>query len=295
MGIMTTEPGGISSIPDTRERFLAFVREREAVRQRKEAGEPSPWTTDPVLQTYRFCNIRREDDRVTRWIGENWRDPHADDPDLWFAMVVARFVNWPDTLAEVGYPVPWNPKRWLKVAHERKAKKQKIWTGAYMIRADSGRPRGDKAEYQSESVFGPLWKKRKQLRPQPGDTLNSYHMLLGMFHGFGSFLAAQIVADLKYAPPLNRASDWMTFAASGPGSRRGLNRVTGREKNSPWHEDEWRLELARVQEWLNRGLGWSEPLHAQDCQNATCEWDKHERVRLGEGRPRAKYQYQQHD
>jgi hypothetical protein len=24
---------------------------------------------------------------------------------------VARFINWPDTLAEIGYPVPWNLNR----------------------------------------------------------------------------------------------------------------------------------------------------------------------------------------
>jgi hypothetical protein len=30
-------------------------------------------------------------------------------------------------------------------------------------------------------------------------------------------------------------------------------------------------------------------LHAQDLQNCLCEFDKYERVRLGEGRPKAKY------
>ena len=34
----------------------------------------------------------------------------ADDRDLWFAMVIARFVNLPDTLAALGYPVPWDPE-----------------------------------------------------------------------------------------------------------------------------------------------------------------------------------------
>ena len=43
-------------------------------------------------------------DRTTRWIADNWRTPHVDDPDVWFAMVIARFVNWPDTLAALGYP-----------------------------------------------------------------------------------------------------------------------------------------------------------------------------------------------
>ena len=75
-----------------------WITEREAIRKRREAGEPAPWTTDPILAAYRFCNVWREDDAVTRHIAWTWRDPYSDDPHLWFAMTVARLINWPDTL-----------------------------------------------------------------------------------------------------------------------------------------------------------------------------------------------------
>ena len=45
-----------------------WVAERERIRVRKESGQPFPWTDDPILATYRFCNVRREDDRVTIWV-----------------------------------------------------------------------------------------------------------------------------------------------------------------------------------------------------------------------------------
>lgn len=289
----------IGRIKDPVARLLAFMRERVAVRIRKEAGTPVDatadgarpvWTDDPILREYRFCNVRREDDRVTRWIADNWRTPHADDPDLWFAMVVARFINWPETLFDLGYPVPWDPSKFLQVARERQSHKLKVWTGAYMVRAGAV-PGEPKQFYQEREVFTPMWEARERLRPKAGDTLNSYHMLLGQFHGLGSFMAAQVVADLKYVSPLKEASDWFTFAASGPGSRRGLNRVLGRPVGSPWTEENWRAELGRLHERVTDALddtGFPE-LHAQDLQNCLCEWDKHERVRLGEGKPRAKY------
>jgi hypothetical protein len=94
-------------------KLLCWIEEREAIRLRREAGEPPPWTADPILATWSFCNVHREDDRVTRWIAEHWRKPHADDPDLWFAMAVARFVNWPGTLAELGWPVPWDAEAFV--------------------------------------------------------------------------------------------------------------------------------------------------------------------------------------
>ncbi len=271
---------------DPRDRLLAFVLERETIRLKRAAGEPPPWTEDPILAAYRFCNVRREHDKVTQWIKTEWREPHALDPDLWFAMCVARFVNWPDTLAKIGYPVPWQPVHFLKQMSKIKGKK---FTGAYMVRSDKAWAGHDKSEYLVEMQFNPLWQQRKTLRPRPEDTLNSYHVTLGAFYGLGSFMAAQVVADLKYVEPLRSASDWATFAASGPGSRRGLNRVLGRPVKAPWREDEWRLENERLRGWLNDQLRWDEPIHGQDMNNIECEWDKYERVRLGEGRPRARF------
>lgn len=265
------------------DRVLAFARERHEIYLRRSGGYSPPWTHDEILRTYRFCNVYRELDRVTIWIRDNWRLPNQHDVDLWLAMVVARFINWPNTLREIGYPVPWEPERFCR---DMSRLQGKVYTGAYMVRADPETPGEPKYRYQERVVFSPMWEARERLRPKLGDTLNSYHVLLGQFHGLGSFMAGQVVADLKYSPVLSLASDWMTFAASGPGSRRGLNRVMGRGKDSPWSEDDWRLEHERLREQFNAAWDY-EKLHGQDMQNVLCEFDKYERVRLGEGRPRS--------
>ena len=47
--------------------FFNFCKEREAIRLRREKGEPREnWTKDPVFQQGRFLNVFREDDRVTK-------------------------------------------------------------------------------------------------------------------------------------------------------------------------------------------------------------------------------------
>lgn len=268
--------------------LVGYCRERHAIYERRAAGEPPPWTNDSVLRQWRFTNVYRELDRVTTWLRVRWREPHADDPDLWFAMVLARLINWPPTLAAVGYPVPWNEDQFIR---RMAARRGKVWTGAYMVRSDVWWTGSPKHEYVAHAILDTMWRGRERLRPQAADTLSRWHTVLMAEMGMGSFTAAQVVADMKHVPPLLGATDWTTFAASGPGSRRGLNRVMGRRPRDAWREDEWRLRLADLREatatmFVEAGMVVPD---AQDLQNCLCEWDKYSRVKNGEGRPRAQY------
>ena len=51
--------------PRAFDRLVYYINERESIRKLREAGYPKPWTQDKILQTYRFCNVNREDDTVT--------------------------------------------------------------------------------------------------------------------------------------------------------------------------------------------------------------------------------------
>src|SRR5690606_38730868 len=97
---------GVSAGPDYAP-LWAWVRKREAIRVRKEAGQEPPYTDDPILRAFRFCNVRREDDRVTVWIRDHIRRPYADHPHLWFMLCIARQINWPETLAELITSAAW--------------------------------------------------------------------------------------------------------------------------------------------------------------------------------------------
>jgi hypothetical protein len=281
----------ISEMRDPVRRLFAFARERHVIYERRSAGKPPPWTDDPVLRDFRFTNVYRELDRVTRWIAINWRAPHVDDPDLWFAMCVARLLNLPASLEAVKYPVPWRELTFVQRVDQLRHRDGKIFNSAYIVSA----PTAPKHAYLASEVLTPLWEERRHLRPKEGDTLNSYHVLLGQMHGFGSFMSAQVVADLKYVSPLREASDWWTFAASGPGSRRGLNYVLGFGRDAPWTEEEWRLELGRLRENLLPMFASAKmPVpHAQDIQNVLCEWSKYYRAAIGGQKPKQKYNWKE--
>jgi len=269
--------------------LVAFMRERHKIYLLKENGKKPPWTKDPILQQYRFCNVYRELDSVTRWIAENWRHPNKDNKDLWFAMVVARLINLPDSLSEIPFPVPWRPEKFLAPLRRRESDKLNVFNAAYIV-STNGR-KMDKLSYLVYEVLDPLWEYAAEVRPKQDEHLRIFCERLTKYQGLGTFMAGQIIADMKYAPVLRRAPDWFTFTVDGPGSRRGMNRILDRPVNSPFKKGEWNwwMERLHVRVSVLTAMSSMPPLDAQDLQNCLCEFDKYERVRLGEGRPKQKY------
>src|SRR5271165_106791 len=200
-----------------------FIKERESIRIKKEAAEPWPWTQDPILQKNKFCNIFRECDKTSRWIAKNWREPHATDPDLWFAFVIARRVlNWPASMEALGYPVPWNKDHFLKVTKDLQQSGGKTFDTAYQLLVQG--QKGDNVENMIKHILDRLWNDRQNIRPRSNYTLRSFYTRLYSYKYMGSFYTGQVIADLKYAQ-MKDAEDWETFAVPGPGSMRGLNIV----------------------------------------------------------------------
>jgi hypothetical protein len=256
--------------------LIAWIAEREAVRRRREAGEAAPWSEDEIFQRERFCNVERERDAVTRWIRETWRDPYRDDPDVWFLMVVARLGgNDPRILAEITPPLPWDRNRYLA---EMAAKGLKVGRRGYQTTL--GPKSVPTHEHLARSLFDVLWAARDQVRPRPGDGCQDLYKRLLAFNGFGTFLAAQVVADTKFTSPLSDAPDWWHFVASGPGSRRGLNVVMGRDPDASWSESNWLAAFRRLRSAIEPHLAvLGLRLSASDLQNCLCELFKYHRAK----------------
>lgn len=277
--------------------LVGFIAAREYHRIAKERGwKAIKVSPDPIISEYRFCNVRRNDDRVTKWVMANIVEPFAEDPNLWFYLVIARLFNKPDTLGAFTYAQyrSWRPEEWRK---KLKAMREHgpIFNGAYIVSTNG--IASDKVDYLIDHVLGPMWKARDVIGSTIAGAmnLNTVHAALMSVQGLGSFMAAQVIADLKYASPPARWADFHTFAASGPGSRRGLNRVLGLPMFTARPEADFREKLAELRELVNARLKQRPamrhlvPLTAQDVQNCLCEFDKYERARLGEGKPKQKY------
>ena len=259
-----------------------WITERECIRVRKERGDKRPWTKDPILATYRFCNVHREDDAVTKWLDEHWRRPYVHHENFIKAITLARLVNWPPTLSAMGFPETWDEQQMVRIIETRLTK---AWGSAYIV-STNGKPI-NKALYVVHHVSGQVAGSAAYAKNY--GSLKSLHIALQTVNGLGSFMAAQIVADVKNTKhhPLHFAADWWTWAAPGPGSLRGLRRYF-HGKGLP--STEFLTSLAIMKHEVQPLLpDWIEPMCMQDWQNCCCELDKYWRTKSGEGRPKAYY------
>jgi hypothetical protein len=266
------------------ERLLYFVRERESVRIKKESGEPPPWTDDEVLQRYRFTCVRRMDDKVSRWLLDNWYRPYFGHPNMLAAAALARFVNRPETLEKVGFPGEWEPTKIKRVLRRIKARGGKVFNAAYMVRGNDGQ---DKAASVVDYYVGLLVKDPPPVDPS---SMERTWATLVPRYGWGSFMAGQVVADLRHALP-GAWADAGVWAPAGPGSVRGLHRLRGESPGKPMGQTEFLDGLLGVIEMYQKRLP---PeiigrLEAIDVQNTLCELSKYEKALWGQGRPKQTY------
>lgn len=265
--------------------LLAYwIRERESIRLKKEEGLPKPWSDDWVFQETYFCNVRREDDKVTRWVRQNYT-PGFMGAMYEFSICVARIFNRPETLELIKHPVRHADFAQMRsVLEEMQRLKQQIWSGAYLI-TTHGR-KMTKLDYCLEILEAAHRHMFAMKAPAPV-TCDWYYRYIMHIEGFGSFLSAQVVADLKNTKghPLVNATDWKTFSAPGPGSLRGLSWWHGRRVPETSYHNAIREVAADLQDYEEIPF----EIHMQDLQNCLCEFDKYCRVLSGSGRSKRKY------
>jgi hypothetical protein len=307
--------------------FFRYARARHECYLMKQS-DPEWATKDPILYKYRFTNVFRELDKTTAWFRKHVRDPMNSEKslDIMLATVVFRLLNRIevgeamfcdddllggfaafDAFRETGDTRP------LVRAIKSRCGKGPYVTGGYIISSPPGYSKLDgmmrviKGFYKGSrewdnagagvlSTMG--WDGEESvtvmLTAGPGEyTLESTWLWLRKFDYFGNFHSYEIVTDLRHTYLLDQAPDIMTWANPGPGCRRGANRVMGRDKSDK-SADRAQL-IQEMQEILahakNKDLWpreWGK-WEMRDVEHTLCEFDKYERVRNGEGRPRGVY------
>ena len=262
-----------------------YMEERLRILHNKQSGI-KPHTSDPILQTWSFCNVFREDDRTTVWFRENIRDEWSDYPYMaLFSVAAFRWFNrieTGETLVAHNLIADWDPE----VAEREIGKQDKITCSAYRTKTKPlGKLKGtvstidDFYEDLGEHTNNLLDIKYLQ---------DQYHYLMGI-PWLGEFSAYQFLTDLVFTDISNHCRDKNIWAAAGPGAQRGLNRIHNRDLGYQQNQTQWLLEIREVEKQVKLELPWDFPfLRTMDIQHNLCEYDKYHRVLEG-GRMKRKY------
>ena len=287
-------------IQEELDRYLYWQVERENIRLQKEVSNfPPPWTDDPILQQYKFCQVFREEDRTTRWFKKHIREPMRDSTDVLMATVIFRWFNWIPTgrtLIEHDLLTNWNRKK----AIEEISKQDKWVTGAYIVKSPNGM---DKVTGVAECISH-MWERKnymieklEEAAENNSSTLKYCWDLLREYPYMGPFMAYEVVTDLRFTYLLQGANDKYSWANAGPGAMRGLNRLTGRPLEFCQRSHNWCNEMIALYDIAVHNLPSNItfrndlPYELREIEGGLCEFDKYSRIYKGEGRTRSIYKY----
>lgn len=294
-------------VPERINEWAYWINEREKVRRAKESGKKPPYTKDPVIANTRWCNVRRMDDKVSKWMLENWYlpDGYAEPRTALIAALLARMVNKPETLHAItggNRFRKWDYDRAYEAMYKIKNSGVVVFTNAYIINGASGGPKIDQVLGAIDLCAQKADKvARRFVHPASlRQTAEALHDLPGV----GSFISGQVVADLRWV--LGDVEDgwWadrMDWAPPGPGSSRGMKYLLGKAsaadmagRGKDLSAKEFLPALRDLIELAQRhkivGPIFEErKLEAHDIQNTLCETSKYVRIKYGVGRAKNQY------
>ena len=279
-------------IPEELDRYTYWIEERERIRHLKEElKQDPPWTEDPILKEFKFCQVFREDDRTTRWFRTHMREPLRNSPDVFMATIAFRFFNLIETgrtLLDNNLHIEWDRPK----AIEEIKKNPKWITGAYIVKSPN---RMDKVTGVTECVSH-LWDDRENIIKQLESftTLEEAWRFLMQYPYIGPFVSYEMVTDLRHTYLLENATDICSWGNPGPGAMRGLNRLTGRPLEFCKRSWDWHSEMLDLYDWCSQKLDLSKlnyPFEMREVEGGLCEFDKYSRILKGQGRTRSVYNY----
>lgn len=274
--------------PEVYETFWRFASERQRIFESRVAGEPGPWTDDPILRTYKFCNAFRASDRVSQALIRDviYGVDGLAEEDTALRIVLFRLFShertWGliDSASETLTAASFNANKLGDLLDREIGSGNRIYTSAFILCANAAF--GHARKHRNHLALLEVMKTDRRLWRELANaqSLEAVYLTLRDYPLLGPFMAYQLAIDLNYSEVIDFSEN--DFTVPGPGALRGIKKVFA-DCGGASHADviKWMVEQ---QEDACDALGVSppslfgRPLQAIDVQNLFCEVDKYCRV-----------------
>jgi hypothetical protein len=270
-----------------------WINERESIRIKKDIQkEPAPWTNDAVLQKYRFCNVRREDDKESRFLIENiCNNSGLTYENKILNIILFRLINKSKTFS-IFQPLDFNS---LNIEYIRARLSGFLRDfPSYVFFSNAFFTSGPKTVanklFSDENmVIKMIFLANHYKSLGIAKSINSCKSQSEVFScllslpGIGQFLAYQIFVDFTYIE--NFPFTDKEFTVAGPGCVKGLKLIFDNFDNLSFEESLfWLRDNQKTLFEFNHF-----PLSVMSLENCMCEFSKYWRAANNIGRPRVKY------
>lgn len=266
--------------------YWRFAARRQAAFERRVAGNPWPWSDDPILQRFKFCNVFRAADRVSQYLIRQvaYREPRDPAPDRVFQIAAFRTFSkpatWEGVIARLGRAPLLEDLAsgaFELALDDIRSERGGLYTGAFILCATKVFGFDEKHK-NHVALFKHMFFERQAARTiLDARSLHEIVQCLESFPLTGPFMSYQIATDINYSDLVAFGEN--DYTQAGPGAMRGMAKAfTCRGDYSP--SDMIMCMVERQEDEFDRlglpfqGL-WGRRLHAIDCQGLFCELDKY--------------------
>jgi hypothetical protein len=269
---------------DTYWRFAAM---RQEVFFNKLKNVPPPWTSDPILNTYKFCNAYRVSDRVSQYLIKNViydENRSKNEEEVLFRILLFKIFNkietWEYLENKIGDYITvskFDLEAYSTMLQEAMDLGYVIYTSAYMSCA-SKEFGYDKKHQNHLALIDKMVVKDKVINPiVKAKSFEEIFHIIESYPLLGKFMAYQLATDINYSEVIN--FDENSFTIAGPGAERGINKCFIDTEGKSYADVIYWMTENQENEFQRLGLNfqslWGRPLQAIDCQNLFCETDKY--------------------
>lgn len=275
--------------------------------ERRLEGELGPWTTNPILASYRFTNVFRAADRVSQYLISEiqYRPDRSQAPaEVFFRTLLFKLFNkietWEAIERELG-SISYQSADFheLDRALERASQSGPIYSAAYIMPPPQ---LGHARKHTNHlSLLRMMMEDGLPAKIERARSLHAVYGLLAPYPGLGPFLAFQFTIDLNYSTLIQFEED--EFVVAGPGALDGIAKCFEGVGKRSAADVIFEMVDTQEREFRQRNLQFGglfgRRLKPIDCQNLFCEISKYARVAHPEvagkaNRTRIKQTYRAH-
>lgn len=271
--------------------YWKLAAERQRIFFRRIANDPSPWTEDPILRNYKFCNTYRASDRVSQYlIRDVIYHGSQSAEDVVFRVLLFRLFNkietWQYLQARFGgvQISSFDFDAYAAALEDRLASGQSIFGNAFIFCASRAFGFRRKHLNYLALIQRMVQKDRIIHSILSAKSLKGIFALLRSYPLLGNFMAYQLAIDLNYSEVIDFSENDFTIA--GVGAKRGIRKCfidTGGKSDEyiiRWMTEHQTAHFKQLD--IDFPSLWGRPLHCIDCQGLFCEIDKYSRVAFPE-------------